>query len=479
MSVGLHLLGVATQGQNNARLFHSGGVKLDDAEEAEKQELEQQLKANSLKLKELEKSFVAKLNVQKVKEKELEVVESEAKELEATRRSRKQLESRKKTQQGKLAKAQKDATRDFSGAIKAVQATVGKKVKDRVAKLGKFVDAQPDLVKQAFEATCSSVDLAVCHGKHKQAAEELTTASRVFDDLKEEIEMLEAKLNKMRVRAKELRDIAQKKSPMSKYKEIFKELKEEYNDIVELRQGIKLFEEEANKIMENDNLIRDFKLRQESIETLEPKVAEMEETVAKMRGEIGGLKEGFETCVEGVVQQIGDKFKKNFMEISQAGYACAGEVDFLKDETDFSKYGVGIKVRFRNDQKMQQLSADVQSGGERSLSTFLYLLALQDLTQSPFRVVDEINQGMDAHKERLAFHRLIDASCRSKLPQYFLITPKLLRGLKYTEDVTICFVYNGPKSIGQSEWNMAGFLKRGREMLGIARDAKRRRIAAS
>ena len=107
-----------------------------------------------------------------------------------------------------------------------------------------------------------------------------------------------------------------------------------------------------------------------------------------------------------------------------------------------------------------QLCADVQSGGERSLSTFLYLLALQDLAQSPFRVVDEINQGMDAQKERLAFDRLIDASCTKKSPQYFLITPKLLRGLNYTKDVTINFVFNGPKCIPQKEWNRGWYSKR-------------------
>lgn len=34
-----------------------------------------------------------------------------------------------------------------------------------------------------------------------------------------------------------------------------------------------------------------------------------------------------------------------------------------------------------------------QSGGEKSVSTMFFLLALQDVTTCPFRVVDEINQG--------------------------------------------------------------------------------------
>ena len=59
---------------------------------------------------------------------------------------------------------------------------------------------------------------------------------------------------------------------------------------------------------------------------------------------------------------------------------------------DFSQYGVEIMVKFRDSESLQLLTSTRQSGGERSVSTMLYLLALQDLTNCPFRAVDEINQ---------------------------------------------------------------------------------------
>ena len=59
---------------------------------------------------------------------------------------------------------------------------------------------------------------------------------------------------------------------------------------------------------------------------------------------------------------------------------------------DFSKYGVQIRVKFRDSEELQALNAQRQSGGERSVSTMLYLMALQGITSCPFRVVDEINQ---------------------------------------------------------------------------------------
>lgn len=51
----------------------------------------------------------------------------------------------------------------------------------------------------------------------------------------------------------------------------------------------------------------------------------------------------------------------------------------------------------------------------------------QDLQHSPFRVVDEINQGMDPKNERGVFSRIVLNSCGPTRKQYFLITPKLLQ----------------------------------------------------
>ena len=73
---------------------------------------------------------------------------------------------------------------------------------------------------------------------------------------------------------------------------------------------------------------------------------------------------------------------------------------------------------------------------------------------------------MDADKERLAFYHLVNQSCRAKLPQYFLITPKLLTGLRYNRDITVLFIMNGAHCIEQKKWNIPKFLDRQRSNLG-------------
>lgn len=70
-------------------------------------------------------------------------------------------------------------------------------------------------------------------------------------------------------------------------------------------------------------------------------------------------------------------------------------------------------------------------------------MALQSLARSPFRVVDEINQGMDPRNERMVHERMVDIACQEFTSQYFLITPKLLTGLRYDRRMKVLCIASG------------------------------------
>lgn len=92
-----------------------------------------------------------------------------------------------------------------------------------------------------------------------------------------------------------------------------------------------------------------------------------------------------------MIQTIAEKFANSFAIIGSVG-----TVDLFEPEDgDFAKYEARIRVRFRDGEQMSQLTANRQSGGERSVSTMFYLICLQDMTRCPFRMVDEINQVRD------------------------------------------------------------------------------------
>jgi chromosome segregation ATPase len=93
------------------------------------------------------------------------------------------------------------------------------------------------------------------------------------------------------------------------------------------------------------------------------------------------------------------------------GIHCVGEVAVDESE-DFDKWGINIYVKFRDNEKLQLLTGQRQSGGERSVTTILFLMSLQDLAKSPFRVVDEINQGMDPRNERMIHEQIVQGASR-------------------------------------------------------------------
>jgi chromosome segregation ATPase len=97
-------------------------------------------------------------------------------------------------------------------------------------------------------------------------------------------------------------------------------------------------------------------------------------------------------------------------------------------------------------------------------------MALQDLARSPFRVVDEINQGMDPRNERMVHERMVDIACQERTSQYFLITPKLLNDLKFHPKMKIHCIASGEHM--PSDFRKMDFGK-------LADVALRRKVAAA
>ena len=114
-----------------------------------------------------------------------------------------------------------------------------------------------------------------------------------------------------------------------------------------------------------------------------------------------------------------------------------------------------------------------------SVATIMYLMALQDQLVSPFRCVDEINQGMDEIFERQVFSRVVANSCaplsnqhrtNEHSGQYFLITPKLLPNLTdmENEEITVLIIFNGP-FMGLNQINTNDYIRK-RKALGGSYD---------
>ncbi|MEJ1276529.1 structural maintenance of chromosomes 5 [Cricetulus griseus] len=171
----------------------------------------------------------------------------------------------------------------------------------------------------------------------------------------------------------------------------------------------------------NPTVVEEYTKREIEIQQLTEELKGKRVELDEYRENISQVKERWLNPLKELVEKINEKFS-NFFSSMQ----CAGEVDLhTENEEDYDKYGIRIRVKFRSSTQLHELTPHHQSGGERSVSTMLYLMALQELNRCPFRVVDEINQGMDPINERRVFEMVVNTACKENTSQYFFITPKV------------------------------------------------------
>jgi chromosome segregation ATPase len=228
------------------------------------------------------------------------------------------------------------------------------------------------------------------------------------------------------------------------------------------------------------HLIKEFEEREKQIKKLRDKQADFQTKLADYQSSIDEVRSHWEPKLDLLIAKISDAFSDSFQRIG-----CAGQVSLDKVEeepgpngepggSDFEKWSIQIHVKFREHESLSLLDSHRQSGGERAVSTIFYLMALQSLSASPFRVVDEINQGMDPRNERMVHGRLVDIACASSEAeetdddgnsvggggggQYFLITPKLLSGLVYKPGMKVLCIYSGehmPQDYAKLDFGLA------------------------
>lgn len=241
----------------------------------------------------------------------------------------------------------------------------------------------------------------------------------------------------------------------------------EFSTASDCQAAMEEVEARANEIDANPDAIRQYESRLVEIESLQANLDRFTSEKDRKNSAILNKCRNWEHSLENYVSQV-DKLFSQYM----AETGCGGEIRLSKglvsepeqSAGNFKDWGIEIKVRFRENAKAQVLSQHVHSGGERALSTIMYLMALQNLMVAPFRCVDEINQGLDEQNERSVFKRIAQNSCAppeksttDHSGQYFLITPKLLPNLYDMEAdaMTVLFVFNGPYNFkSPTEWNL-------------------------
>lgn len=243
---------------------------------------------------------------------------------------------------------------------------------------------------------------------------------------------------------------------------------------------------------DNADLVKNYEKAIKNVADYEAALQDASKRQEEFKHGIADIRGRWEPRLDDNVSKINDAFSDSFARIGCAGQVavhkassedpleCTEENGGHENGLDFDHWAIHISVKFRESEPLSLLDSHRQSGGERAVSTIFYLMALQSLSRAPFRVVDEINQGMDPRNERMVHGRMVDiAADNDGGSQYFLITPKLLSGLKYRRGMTVLCIVSGENVPAARERDADGdwqdgpkvdfrhFVKRARE-LGIA-----------
>nr|XP_046268736.1 structural maintenance of chromosomes protein 6 [Scatophagus argus]XP_046268738.1 structural maintenance of chromosomes protein 6 [Scatophagus argus] len=111
---------------------------------------------------------------------------------------------------------------------------------------------------------------------------------------------------------------------------------------------------------------------------------------------------------------------------------CCGSMVFDHNNETLS---ISVKPPGREDDGVSDMRS--LSGGERSFSTVCFMLSLWEITESPFRCLDEFDVYMDMHNRRISLDLLLELSERQHLRQFVFITPLTTSNLPKTSLIKI------------------------------------------
>ncbi|CAG8961026.1 hypothetical protein HYFRA_00002566 [Hymenoscyphus fraxineus] len=296
--------------------------------------------------------------------------------------------------------------------------------------LAKIRECHQDLLEAEIMNIEAKSDIEALKERNKDTEEHL---ARERAQVKEVEQQSTVAKNKAKLAREAAQEINAQEEDASVYANLSEDLTVEILEAQIVAEESKLEFLHAN----NPNAKRDYDLRQAELEKVIERVEEAESKLEEFDGTITRIRGVWEPALDELIGEISTAFAYNFEQIG-----CAGEVSVNKAE-DFADWAIEIKVKFRENESLQILDAHRQSGGERSVSTIFYLMSLQSMAKAPFRVVDEINQGMDPRNERMVHERMVEIACKEHTSQYFLITPKLLTGLRYDKRMKVLCIASG------------------------------------
>mgnify|MGYP001225041721 CR=1 FL=1 len=153
-------------------------------------------------------------------------------------------------------------------------------------------------------------------------------------------------------------------------------------------------------------------------EELKARLVQVSDNKNQALSELEGRSQVWQNSMEHLLEEVNPIYQGILSRVESTGLIRLVQSD------DIEKAGLELLVGFRGSEATV-LDAYSQSGGERSLATTAFLLALQQGVISPIRAVDEFDVHLDPRNREAVFRMIFESLQKSQRTegQYILITP--------------------------------------------------------
>uniref|UniRef100_A0A8C9HC38 Structural maintenance of chromosomes protein 5 n=1 Tax=Piliocolobus tephrosceles TaxID=591936 RepID=A0A8C9HC38_9PRIM len=244
--------------------------------------------------------------------------------------------------------------------------------------------------------------------KHEELKSQIEQIKKKYALLIEEIKCIEEKLKreKENLTAKELETLANLNMT---YEEVVSKL----NDIINQQKMISTYEQDEQKY---NNLITLIEKHKENVDNKKKEMEQLKINIQEKEKALQNILPSWSNKINEYIHFLNYNF---FLFMNFINPFYGGKIELVRTDNSYEKCQLFIKVKFKENASYLPLSISHQSGGERSLTTMLFILAIQKLTKNGFYVLDELNQGLDYSNEKKIFELLTCLSNPKLYEEYF------------------------------------------------------------
>ncbi|XP_063280660.1 structural maintenance of chromosomes protein 6 [Prinia subflava] len=319
---------------------------------------------------------------------------------------------------------------------------------------------------------CVKQDMQVQSRKMEELKSDLQEAEKRLEEVKEKMHRVEeiagpikAELNQAETevenRRRHLQHYEEKQREhvacINKHKDLLvskeKELEEKmakarqiFSERIKVSRTVKSLDAEMNRLRERINsesshrgnreeIIQQFHYAKERYEDASNKLKNSRRFVAKLDEVMTERLKVYRQFLRSLSMQC----KLHFEQLLRLR-GCSGHIIFdHKNET------LSITVQPREEEKAAHCDLRSLSGGERSFSTVCFILSLWNITESPFRCMDEFDVYMDMLNRRIAIDMILERADFQRHRQFILFTPLSMSTLPTSPHLRILRMPDPPR----------------------------------